>query len=132
MTSFWTGLTKVEKAVAGIAATIVSVALIWNYMYSGYDHFATKAYADEQDTEVKKELKAVDAEIKKELYTYQEQQLVSDNRAEIWRAKREIKRLNRAKREPDQSVMDIVLIDEDIKDYEDLIECITDRKELCY
>jgi hypothetical protein len=117
----WQSLTTIQKVLTSIAASIAAIAAIGGTIYTGYDHFATKSYADAGD---KKTLA--------ELYTHQEQQLISTNRAEIWRAKREIKRLMLLKAKPGHSKEQKALIDADIKEYEDLIDCIQEAKELCY
>jgi len=132
MSKAWQEFNRIEKAVATLAAFIIACGIIFGALWGGYDHFATKAYSDSGDTTVKENAATADKKLLTELHTYQEQQLISDNRAEIWRAKREIKRLNRSKRTGDLTVMDVILIDEDIKDFTDLIECIKGDKELCY
>lgn len=137
--NIWTKLTRVQKVITAIVASIATLVAGATYIYQGYDHFATKAYADEGDLKNEQSLsvaaqEAAEARQKttEELEAHIQQQVVSSNRAEIWRAKREIKRLEREKAKGGQNPTDTMLINADIAEYKDLIECIRDGKELCY
>ncbi len=128
----WDNLTKLQKVLGSIVIIIASIVAMWNYVYSGYDHFATKAYADNGDRVVQLASAEGDESLAKELHDYQRQSVISDNRAEIWRAKREIKRLTRDLTATDLGPGERVLIEADIKEFEGLIDCIQDNKDLCY
>lgn len=130
--SFMANLTKLEKVLGLVVVTIASLVALGTYTYKGYDHFATKAYADEEHVTIKSELSKADQEVLSELHTTQQRMTISSNRAEIWRAKREIKRLTRDRAKEGTSMIDIMLIDEDIAEYKDLITCIRGATELCY
>ena len=125
-------LTKLQKTLGLIAVVIGSIVALGTYTYKGYDHFATKAYADEEHTAIKSDLSKADQAVLSELHTTQQKLTISSNRAEIWRAKREIKRLERDRVKTNNTLTDIMLIDSDIAEYKDLIACIRDAKGLCY
>ena len=78
------------------------------------------------------DLSLADQEVQEELHHVEQNLMISANRAEIWRAKREIKRLQRERTKEDNNITDIMLIDADIKEFEGLVDCIRDGKELCY
>ncbi len=128
----WDNLTKLQKVLGSIVVIIASTVAIWNYGKGGYDHFATKTYADNGDRIVQVASVKGDEKIVEELHDYQRQSVISSNRAEIWRAKREIKRLTRDLTATDLSPGEEVLIDADITEYASLIDCIQENKELCY
>lgn len=128
----WEEFSKFQKWVTAISATLASVVAIGAFAFSGYDHFATKSYTDAGDNRVETTLIAADQEAAEELHHVEQNLMVSANRAEIWRAKREIKRLQRNRVQEGLTVTDIMLIDSDIAEYKDLIDCIRDGKELCY
>jgi hypothetical protein len=125
-------LTKIEKVLATIVAIIATIVALGTYTYKGYDHFVTKAYAAEEHTALKNSLSSADQEVLSALHTTQEKLTISSNRAEIWRAKREIKRLTRDRAKEGNSITEVMLIDEDIAEYRDLIDCIREGKRLCY
>jgi len=130
--SVLTNLTTLEKILGMIVAVVVSIVALGTYTYKGYDHFATKAYAEEKHTTIRSDLSEADQAVLEELHTTQQKLTISGNRSEIWRAKREIKRLERDRIKSTNTLTDIMLIDSDIAEYKDLIECIRDAKELCY
>ena len=117
----WSDLFTAEKRVKSIAGLLAATVAIAGTCYAAYDHFSTDA-----------ERKADDAKLRKALEEHEQTVVVSNNRAEIWRAKREIKRLERDRIHPDNTDLDNALIESDIKEYQDLIDCIREGKELCY
>ena len=128
----WEEFSKIQKWITGISATMAGIVAIGVMVFGGYDHFATKSYADEGDAKVQSDFSAADQAVLSELHTSQDKLTVASNRAEIWRAKREIKRLERDQVDAALSPLEKGLITSDIKEYNDLISCIRDGKELCY
>ena len=117
----WEEVTRLQKILGSIVAVIATIVILWGYGYDSYGHFATKAYADEGDR------KTTD-----ELHTYQQQQVISLNRAEIWRTKDKIKQLTRDLTKPALTEGERILINADIAEYNALIICIQEAKDLCY
>ena len=117
----WEEFSTVKKWATGISATLVAIVSIGGLLAGGYGHFSTDKEREHAIAEVRKEQKA-----------HEQTVVVSSNRAEIWRAKREIKRLERDLEDPSISHSAKVRVENDINDYRDLIDCIREAKELCY
>jgi len=128
----WEEFSKLQKILSGIVGFLAVCITLFGMIYAAYTHFATKAYADSQHTAMKIELTAADQAAEEELHHIENNLVISANRAEIWRAKREIKRLQRERTKDTNDMNDIMMIDADISEYKDLINCIRDNKELCY
>lgn len=110
-----------EKWLKTVAGLLTAIIFIVGTCWAAYSHFST-------DTE---RIAAI-AMVTKAHDEHKQTVVVASNRAEIWRAKREIKRLQRALEDPDLPHAERVRVQNDIKDYEDLIDCIREGKELCY
>ena len=128
----WKEFSKVQNIMSALATFVGAIVVLGGFIYAGYDHLATKAYADEGDAENAKSLIVATQEAEGARNDIEQNIMISANRAEIWRAKREIKRLQRERIKEGHNPVDIILIDADIAEYKELIECIRDAKELCY
>lgn len=113
-TDWWTNLGIVEKRVAVIAGLVSGLLVIGGAAWAGGSAIAL-------DYEVDAKIAAVEDKLSTSL-----------NRSEILRLKREIKRLQQQLENPDLTHSQRVRIENDIKEYQELIACIRAGQELCY
>lgn len=117
---------KISEIPNTVKAWLSAIILVVVTGVAAYGHFTTDAEAAESHTALQQEILAVE----KARLDAQEQQIISNNRAEIWRAKREINRLQADWKKASEE--DRIDITNDIKEYSDLIDCIQLAKDLCY
>lgn len=128
----WQNASTAQKT-SGVSGVIAAVLIgLLTTIGEDIQPIATKSYADTTSSAAASEVREALAQHEVKQQSYQKQQVVATNRAEIWRAKREIKRLQRDLEDPELPHAEKVRVENDIEEYKDLIECIRENKELCY
>jgi hypothetical protein len=78
----WQALSRAQKVLTGIAASLAAVVAIAGFVAAGYSHFMTDVEAQEQHQEITDDFQ-----------DYQKQQYVADKQDRLDRVQREVDRL---------------------------------------
>jgi flagellar basal body-associated protein FliL len=124
----WEQLSTIQKRVTIIMLLLTGLTAMGGLAWAGFEGIDSLA----TETEAAAYATTGDIAVMKRLDSHIRQNTESNNRSEVLRLRREIRRLEAEEGQEGLSHAKKTQIKNDIKYYGDLIECIRGGKELCY